>query len=116
MLKTVIQKKNVDGVLRFEAMAFGDSVLADTQLDAAPHRQFHQLDFVASQFAPRCPLLSMATRFPVREKFFGELKSPWVFLPGAANRQIPTLMTVAFRRFCLNPFFGIQPNTPRPRP
>src|ERR1700674_1310216 len=31
MLKTVIQKKNVDGLLRFDPVAFGEPVFADTK-------------------------------------------------------------------------------------
>jgi len=60
-------------------------------------------------FAPRYPRLSMATRFPSERNFFGEPNHHGC-LPVPPTVRFPTLMTVAFRRFCLNHCWQ-EPNT-----
>jgi len=53
MLKTVIQKKYIDKLLRFEPVALGEAVFAHAKRDAALQSEFHQLDFVACAIRAR---------------------------------------------------------------
>src|SRR5260370_26924024 len=72
MLKTIIQKKNVEGLLCFEPLALGKAVFADTKGDAALQTEFHQLDFVAGPIGAAVTAAQNLYALPFREELLSE--------------------------------------------
>jgi hypothetical protein len=110
MLKTVIQKKNVDGLLRFEPVTLGEAVFAHAKRDAALQTEFHQLDFVACAVRASVTAAQNRNTLSISEKFLGEPNHHGCFAR-AANGQIPDADDSRFEAFLLEPSVGIQPNT-----
>jgi hypothetical protein len=110
MLKTVIQKKNVDGPPRLEPVALGETVFAHAKRDAALQSEFHQFDFVASATHSSVAAAQDRNTLAISEKFLGEPNHHGRFA-GAANRQIPDADDNPIQAFLLEPSVGIKPNT-----
>src|SRR5713101_3164720 len=72
MLKPVIQKKNVNKLLRFDPVAFGEAVFAHPKRDAAPQTKFHQLDLVACAIRASVTAAQNRNTLSISEKFLGE--------------------------------------------
>jgi hypothetical protein len=72
MLETVIQKKNVDGLLRFEPTAFDEAVFADSEGNATLEAKLHQLDFVTRAICPVVTAAENGNAFSIGEEFLSE--------------------------------------------
>src|SRR5690242_18186176 len=87
MLKSVVQEKNVDRLLRLDSMAFSITIFADSERDPALETMLHHLDFVTR--AARTTVATAENRHALAflEEFFGEPQHHWR-LSGAPHSQI----------------------------
>src|SRR5438876_5649637 len=109
MLKTIIQNKNVNGLLRFEAMAFGKAVLANTERNTALKSELHQLNFVAG---PICTAVATAQNrhtLPFRKRFLSE-PDDHGRLAGAADGKIAHADDRSFQPPLSQPTLRVEPS------
>ena len=109
MLKTVIQKKNVDGLLRFEPAPLGEAVFANSKCDAALQTELHQLDFVACPIRPSVAATQNRNALPVPQELLREPDNHRR-LAGTPNGQIPDTDDRPFQALLFEPPVGIEPN------
>src|SRR5229473_3195814 len=109
MLKTVIQEKNVDGLLRFNPAALSEAVFARPKADAALQTEFHQLDFVARAICSPVAAAQNSDALLISEKFLREPNHHGCFA-SAANRQISDADHGCIQPFLLEPAVRIKPN------
>src|SRR5438552_876048 len=109
MLKTIIQNKNVNRLLRFEAMAFGKAVLAHAKTHAVREAELHQFNFVAaSVYAPVAAAQNRHT-LPFRKKFLSEPDDHWR-LAGAADGKIAHADDRSFQPPLSQPTLRVEPS------
>src|SRR6201997_5787450 len=86
VLKTVIKKKNVHGLLGFEPAALGKAVLPHPEGNAILQTKFHQFDFVAAALGPAIAPAENGHALSFREKPLGEPDHHWC-LASTADAQ-----------------------------
>ena len=109
VLKTVIQNKNIDGLLGFDSMAPGKAVLANAENDLALEAELHQFDFVAG---PVCATVAPAQNrhaLPFCKKLLSEPDNHGRFA-GAADGKIAHADNRSFQTLLLQPGVRIEPN------
>jgi len=95
VLKAVVSR-NIDCVAGFEATTGCKSIGADTKQNFAAQSALQQFDFIATAMSASIARLRIATLFPlptICRRAIGPLESC-----GSTDGQMPTLITVAFRR------------------
>src|SRR5580704_10224558 len=108
MLKTVVEEKNVDMLLLFNAMAFGKTILADTKLNPVSQALLHQLDFVACAASAAIAPAQNGDALPFRKKFFCEPQNHRC-LTRAAHSQIANADHFGAQVLLLEPAIRIEP-------
>jgi len=87
MLKPIIEQEKVDGLLLFDAMAFGKTIFANAKCNPALQAMLHKFDFVARAASTTIASAQNSNALPFREKMLREPQDHWR-LPGAAYSQI----------------------------
>src|SRR6266478_4170611 len=109
MLKAVVEKKYVDGLLRLDALTFREAILADSKGGAALEAELHQLDFVAGAIDAPVATAEDGDALPFRKKSLGKPNHHRRFA-GAANRQVSDAHHRGLQAFLLQQTFGIEPD------
>src|SRR6267142_73094 len=104
MLKTIVEKKYVDGLLRLDALAFREAILADSKGGAALEAELHQLDLVAGSVCATVATAEDGDALPFRKKLFGKPDHHRRFA-GAANREISDAHYRSLQAFLLEQTF-----------
>src|SRR5216684_2859126 len=109
MLKPIVQKENVNRLLRFEQVSLGKAVFANTKQDAILEAKFHQLDFVTSSVYAAVATAEYRNSLPFREKLLSEPDNHRRF-PCASDCKIPHADDLCFQSFLLQPTVRVEPN------
>ena len=109
MLKTIIQEKNVDGLLRFEPAPLGEAVSANTKRHAILEAKFHQLDFITGSVYAAVATTQYRNLFPFREKLLSE-PDYHRRLPRASDGKIPHADDPSFQPLLLQPTVCVKPD------
>src|SRR5882724_11544776 len=109
MLKTVIQKKNVNRLLRFKPAARGEAIFADAERNAALKAAFHQFDFVTCSVCTAVAAAKNRDALPFREKLLSEPDHRGC-LAGAADGKIAHADDRSFQPLLLQPAVRVEPN------
>ncbi len=99
MLKAIIEKENVDGLLLFDAMAFGKAIFANAKCNPALQAMLHELDFVACASRTTIAAAQNSNALPFPRKCSASHKTIGVF-PVPPTVKLPTLITLPRRCFC----------------
>src|SRR6266850_1280960 len=106
MLKAIIKEKHVDGLLRFEALAFRESILVNPEGDATLEAELHQLDFIACAIRTLIATAEDGNALSVREKFLSE-PDYHGGLAGASNGEVAYADHRSSQPFLFQPATGI---------
>jgi hypothetical protein len=87
MLKPIVEQENVDGLLLFDAMAFGKAIFANAKCNPALQAMLHELNLVARAASTTIASAQNSNALPFPEKMLREPQDHWR-LPGAAYSQI----------------------------
>src|SRR5260370_22022362 len=109
MLKSIVEKKNVDGLLSFDALALGETVFADPESNAALQPKFHQFDFIAGSAGAAIATAENRHALPFGKKLCGEPDHQGSF-PGAAHGQIANADNCGLQALLLEPAFLVHPD------
>src|SRR2546428_10038815 len=109
MLKTVIQQKNVDGLLRFESVTLSETVLAHAKRNATLEAGFHQLDFVAGSFCAAIASTQNRNALSFREKLFSE-PDHHGRLASSSDGEIAHTDDCSFQPLLLQPTMRVEPS------
>jgi hypothetical protein len=108
MLKAVVKKEHVDGLLLLDATAFGKAIFADAKRNPALETMLHQLDFVARAArtaispAQNCDALAFREKFLCEPQNHGRLAS-------TAHGQITDANDLGAEAPLLEPAFVVKP-------
>jgi hypothetical protein len=72
MLEAIIEKKNVNGLLRFEASALDEAILADAKRYAVLKTELHYLNFVAGSVSAAVAAAENRNTLAIGKKLFGK--------------------------------------------
>src|SRR2546426_5250194 len=109
MLKTVIQQKNVDGLLRFESVTLSETVLAHAKRNATLEAGFHQLDFVAGSVCAAIASTQNRNALSFREKLFSE-PDHHGRLASSSDGEIAHTDDCSFQPLLLQPTMRVEPS------
>src|SRR5205823_13579398 len=101
--------KNVNGLLRFEAMAFGKAVLANTERNTALKSELHQLNFVAGSVCAAVATTQNRHTLPFRKKFLSEPDNHGR-LAGPADSKIANADDRSFQPLLPQPALRVEPS------
>ena len=110
MLKTVVEQKNVHGLLRFEPLALGKAVLPYPEGSAILQTKFHHFDFVARALRPAIAAAQNGHLLSFGEELFGQ-PDHHGRLAGAAGGQVANANDLGLQVLLFEPAFLVHPNT-----
>src|SRR5215472_17746280 len=109
MLKSVIQKKNVNRLLRFKPLPLSETIFSYAKRYAVPQPEFHQLDFIAGSIRAAIATAENRHSLPFRKEFFSE-PDHHGSLAGPSNGKVPNTNDRPLQTSLLEPSLLVHPD------